>query len=97
SIGPLKVADIERALRAAGVTDVTVPKEWEGITLRVERGPMIDARYADARASLAQSPPFRLTTPPGFPVARFMEIAYRVLGKSPAEASYLSRKFVANP
>jgi hypothetical protein len=50
-----------------------------------------------ARLELSQAPPFKLMTPAGFPVGRFMEIAYRVFGKNAVEARDLSRKFVANP
>ena len=93
----VKVADLERALAAAGVTGISVPKDWEGVTLRVERGAEIDANYEDARMGLSQSAPFKLTTPSGFPVGEFMEIAYRLYGKSAADARDLSRKFIANP
>ena len=93
----VRVADLERALTAAGVTGVRVPADWEGVTLRVERGPEIAAEYHDARMGMTQSAPFKLTTPSGFPVGEFMEIAYRLYGKSAAEAGDLSRKFIANP
>jgi hypothetical protein len=93
----VKVADLERALSAAGVTGVRVPKEWDGATMRVERGPVVNADYEEAKAGLSQSPPFRLITPPGFPVGQFMEVAYRLFGKSATDARDLSRKFVENP
>jgi hypothetical protein len=93
----VKVADLERALSAAGVTGVRVPKEWDGATLRVERGPVVNANYEEAKAGLSQSPPFRLITSAGFPVGQFMEVAYRLFGKSAADARDLSRKFVENP
>src|SRR5215471_9436286 len=63
----IKVADLERALAAAGVTGVRVPREWDGVTLRVERGSEIDANYEDAKMGLSQSAPLKLTTPSGFP------------------------------
>jgi hypothetical protein len=94
---PLHVAEIERALEAAGVSGVSVPKEWEGTTLVAERGPIVLAEYPKAGLSLSQSPPFKMTTPAGFPVGRFMEMAYQVFGKNATEARELSRKFVANP
>lgn len=93
----VKVADLERALEASGVTGVRVPREWEGVTMRVERGPVIDADYEDAKMGISQSPPFRLITPSGFQVGQFMEIMYRLFGKSAADARDLSRKFVENP
>jgi hypothetical protein len=93
----VKVADLERALTTAGVVGVSVPKNWEGVTLRVERGPEISAEYEGAKMGMSQSAPLKLTTPSGFPVGEFMEIAYRLYGKSAADARDLSRKFVANP
>jgi hypothetical protein len=93
----VKVADLERALTTAGVAGVSVPKNWEGVTLRVERGPEISAEYEGAKMGMSQSAPLKLTTPSGFPVGEFMEIAYRLYGKSAADARDLSRKFVANP
>src|SRR5215467_3484579 len=93
----VRVADLERALAASGVTGVRVPREWEGVTLRVERGPVINADYEDAKMGISQSPPFRLITPSGFQVGQFMEIAYRLFGKSAPDARDLSRKFVENP
>src|SRR5205823_887015 len=93
----VKVADLERALTAAGIADVRVPGEWDGVTMRVEIGPRIDATYDDAKMGLSQSAPYRLVTPAGFPVGRFMETIYRVLGKSAPDARDLSRKFVENP
>jgi hypothetical protein len=93
----VKVADLERALAAAGIADVKVPRQWDGVTMRVEMGPTIRAMYGDGKMGLSQSPPYKLVTPAGFPVGRFMETIYRVLGKSAADARDLSRKFVANP
>jgi hypothetical protein len=93
----IKVAEIERALSASGVIGVHVPKEWDGATMRIERGPVVNADYDDAKAGLSQSPPFKLITPPGFPVGQFMEVAYRLFGKSAADARDMSRKFVENP
>jgi hypothetical protein len=97
TIAAIHTADIERALAAAGVSDLKVPKEWEGATLTAEVGPAVNIEYKDAMVELTESPPFKLTTPPGFPVARFMEIAYRIFGKGAAEARDLSLKFEANP
>jgi hypothetical protein len=93
----VKVADLERALAAAGIAGVRVPKDWEGVMLRVERGPEIAAEYDGAKMGISQSAPFKLTTPSGFPVGEFMEIAYRLYGRSATEARDLSRKFIANP
>ena len=92
---PLKVADIERALATAGVSDLTVPKEWEGTTLVMEAGPVIIANYDGVE--IMQSGPFRMTTPSGFQFGRFMEIAFRAFGRSADEARKLGVTFAANP
>jgi hypothetical protein len=93
----VRVTDLERALAATGIAGVRVPKDWEGVTLRVERGAEIDAEYENAKLALSQSSPLKLVTPSGFPISEFMEIAYRLYGKSAADARDLSRKFIANP
>jgi hypothetical protein len=92
---PLKVAEIERALAAAGVRDVTVPKEWEGTTLFAEGGPAVLADYGDIE--VIQSLPFRLTTPADFPFGRFMELTFRVFGRPEEEARRLGQQLAENP
>jgi hypothetical protein len=92
---PLKTADMERALASAGVSDITVPKEWEGLTLIAEAGPVVVADYNGVE--IMQSAPFRMNTPPGFQFGRFMEMAFRVFGRSASEARVLGAKFEANP
>jgi len=92
---PLKTADIERALARAGVTDIAVPKEWEGLTLTAEAGPVVVADYDGVQ--IMQSAPFQMNTPQGFQFGRFMEMAFRVFGRSADEAKVLGAKFEANP
>jgi hypothetical protein len=57
---PLKTADMERALARAGVSDIAVPKEWEGLTLIAEAGPVVVADYNGVQ--IVQSAPFRVNT-----------------------------------
>jgi hypothetical protein len=92
---PLKTADMERALARAGVSDLAVPKEWEGLTLVAEAGPVVLADYDGVQ--IMQSAPFRVNTPAGFQFGRFMEMAFRVFGRSADEAKTLGAKFEANP
>jgi hypothetical protein len=92
---PLKTADIERALAAAGVSDIAVPKQWEGLTLTAEAGPVVIADYDGVQ--IMQSAPFRMNTPPGFQFGRFMEMAFRVFGRPADEAKALGAKLEANP
>jgi len=92
---PLRVADIERALAAAGVSDIKVPGEWEGTTLVAEGGPVVVAEYDGVE--MMQSAPFRMAALSGFQFGRFMEIAFRVFGRSATEARALGDQFEANP
>jgi hypothetical protein len=92
---PLKTADIKRALAAAGVSDIEVPKDWEGLTLTAEAGPVVVADYDGVQ--IMQSAPFRMNTPPGFQFGRFMEMAFRVFGRPADEAKALGAKLEANP
>lgn len=92
---PLKTADIEGALAAAGISDIKVPAEWEGTTLVAEGGPVIVAQYEGVE--VMQSAPFRMTTAAGFKFGRFMEMAFRVFGRTASEARALGEKFEANP
>jgi hypothetical protein len=92
---PLKTADIERALATARVSDIAVPKEWEGLTLTAEAGPVVIADYDGVQ--IMQSAPFRMNTPPGFQFGRFMEMAFRVFGRPADEAKALGAKLEANP
>jgi hypothetical protein len=91
----LRIAEIEQALAVAGVTDVTVPREWEGTTLVAHGGPAVIAQYQDLE--LIQSAPFRMTTPAAFEFGRFMELAFRVFGREAGEARALGQRFAANP
>jgi hypothetical protein len=92
---PLKTGDMKSALSRAGVTDLEVPKEWEGLTLTAEAGPVVVADYDGVQ--IMQSAPFRVDTPAGFQFGRFMEMAFRVFGRSADESRTLGAKFEANP
>jgi hypothetical protein len=95
STRPLRIADIEQALAAANVSDVHVPKDWEGTILTAEAGPVVVASYDGVE--IMQSAPFRMDMPSGFRFGHFMEIAFRVFGRSAVEAKALGEKFEANP
>ena len=94
---PLKRAEVLAALTRAGITDVTVPDEWEGTVLTAEGGPVIMARYPEAGIEIMQLPPIRMNVPPDFPYERFMEIGFRLFGRNPKDAQTLAREIAANP
>ncbi|HEY1495699.1 MAG TPA: hypothetical protein VGF49_14200 [Candidatus Solibacter sp.] len=92
----IHVREVEAALRKVGAGDVQVPAEWEGVQLRTEIGPMVAADYPDD-VQVLQARPIELSIPPGFPLERFAEVAFRSLGVSVWEARALAQKFVRNP
>ena len=94
---PLNVDEINQALAAAGISDVTMRPEWNGAALTVEGGPVIVARYQEAGIELMQTAPLKMTTPPEFRFDQFMEVAFRVFGRSTTEARDLAQRLAANP
>jgi hypothetical protein len=89
-------AELSAALAKAGVSGVELPPEWEGASVRMELGPILNAEYGDG-TSVLQCPPFMLATTPGFDTTRFLEVFFRILGLDASEASRMRSKFAANP
>jgi hypothetical protein len=94
---PVRVKEVERALAAAGITDVVVPPAWEGVTLAAEGGPIVLAQYPEAMIEVAQLRPIRMTTPAGVHFDEFMEVGFRVFGRSARDAHTLAKEMLANP
>lgn len=100
--GPLHVrqtirrGDLAAALSRVGASDLDVPVEWDGVTLRATVGPMVIARYP-GDIEIVQMAPIELNIPAGFPLARFAETAFRAGGLSWWEARTLGREFAARP
>lgn len=92
----VRVKEIESALEKAGLRDVHVPAEWEGVTLRTDVGPMITADYPGG-INVLQVRPFELLVPRGFDLEKFAEIVFRSVGVSWWEARLMGRRFAANP
>jgi hypothetical protein len=92
----IHVRDIESALDKVGASDVHVPGEWEGLQLRTEIGPMVEANYAD-NIQILQARPIELSVPSGFALEDFAEAAFRSIGVSSWEARAMARKFTAHP
>lgn len=86
---------LSNALRDAGGSELTVPRNWEGPALGFQIGPVVEADYGDA--VLRQCQPILLVTPPDFSIRQFAEIAFRIGGMSPAQARGLSESFAENP
>jgi hypothetical protein len=95
STSPLDVPTIERALETAGVADVRVPPEWQGLTLTATGGPVVVLNY-DGLA-IMQLPPLEMTASARVHFGEFMAMAFRVFGRTSPEAHELGQKFEANP
>jgi len=91
----IELEALNQALRDGTVTDVTVPQDWEAVTIAIERGRGVLADYGDF--VIVQAPPLTLNTPSGFPVDQFVEVLFRVVGIDAPDARRLRQKFAANP
>jgi hypothetical protein len=91
----LRRADLLKALRKAGVSNVDVPAAWDGAPIGARVGPVVVADYG--QATLLQCRTIMLVVPPGFDTARFVQVALRILGVQDREARRMSEKFAANP
>jgi hypothetical protein len=87
-------ADLADALREAKAADVTVPQNWDRVTIAIEQGRAILADYGDFL--ITQGPPLTLNTPSGFPLDQFIEVLGRVLGMNAPAARTLRQNFAAN-
>ena len=84
------------ALRREGATDVAVPAEWNGTTLRAVIGPLVAAKYP-GEVEVLQTVPIRLEMPAAFPLERFAEVVFRAGGLAAAEARQLALEYARQP
>jgi len=89
------VEDLNRALRDAKAANVTVPQDWDGMTIAIQQGQGILADYGNFL--ITQAPPLTFSAPSGFPLDQFIEVLFRVVGLNAADARALRQKFAANP
>jgi hypothetical protein len=100
--GPVEIlqtihtAHLEAALARVGATDLDVPAEWNGITLRGLIGPLVVANYP-GEIEVLQTTAIRLEMPAGFQLARLAEIVFRTAGLSWWEARKLGEEYAARP
>jgi hypothetical protein len=92
----IRTRALEDALRREGVTDVAVPAEWDGTTLRGFIGPLVAANYP-GEVEVLQTVPIRLEMPAAFPLERFAEISFRAGGLPRAEAHQLAVAYARQP
>ena len=91
----IEIAALNQALRDGTVTNVTVPQDWDAVTIAIEQGRGVLADYGDFL--IVQAPPLTLNTPSGFPLDQFVEVLFRVVGINGPDARMLREKFAANP
>ena len=91
----IHIDELNAALRDSNASDITIPKEWDGIAITIQQGSGILTDFGDF--FITQAPPLTLTAPSGFPLDRFMEVIFRILGINATEASKLRERFAANP
>jgi hypothetical protein len=91
----VKVADLGLALRKAGITDQTVPPQWDGAQLALHTSAMVIAEWPDV--VLVQSQPLTLTAPASFDFAAYSALILRIMGVSPDEAQRLASQMGTAP
>ena len=91
----IELEALSQALHDGTVTNVTMPQDWEAVTIAIERGPGVLADYGDF--VIVQAPPPTLNTPSGFSLDQFVEVLFRVVGIDAPDARTLRQKFAANP
>jgi hypothetical protein len=91
----VKVADLSLALRKAGVTDQTVPPQWDGARLALHTSSIVIAEWPGI--VLVQSLPLTLTAPSGFDFSAFSALLLRVLGVGPDQALRLAQRMGTSP
>ena len=87
---------LEAALAREQATDIDVPAEWNGTSLRAVIGPMLVASYP-ADIEILQTAPIRLEMPADFPLERFAEVAFRAGGVPWREARQLAADYARQP
>jgi hypothetical protein len=91
----INVNELNAALRNAQATDVVLPQDWNNVKITIQQAAGILADYGNFL--LTQAPPLTITAPAGFPLDRFMEIVFRIVGMSAPDARALREKFATNP
>lgn len=92
----VRTNELKAALGRAGASDVVVPDQWDGLTIRASIGPMVTANYP-GEIQILQAKPAQLFLPAGLALERFAETALRSVGLSWWESRAVARRFAAQP
>lgn len=91
----LRTSDLELALRKAGVSDLQVPREWDGAELVVRIGSSVNAAWPEMGLIQAMDPV--IATPQGFDLARFATAILRAAGMDAGAGQKFGSQFVRSP
>jgi hypothetical protein len=91
----IRNADLALALRKTGITDLTVPPQWDGAQLTIHTSGVVIAEWPDIM--FAQSLPPTITVPPSFDFPAFSAMVLRILGVAPDEARRLAQRMGTAP
>jgi hypothetical protein len=91
----VKTADLQMALKKAGVSDQRVPSDWDGAQLILHTRPAVLAEWHDL--TLMQSRPPILSMPAAFDLGEFATAVLRAVGMDRAAAQQFGRGMAASP
>ena len=91
----VRTVDLELALRKAGVSDLSVPAQWNGAQLALHTSALVIAEWPDV--VFVQSLPLTLTAPSGFDFSAYSALVLRVVGVAPDEAQRLAQRVGTAP
>jgi hypothetical protein len=89
-------ADLDLALRKAGITSFDIPKQWDGAQLAYHQGTVVLATWPQ-EVTLMQCLPAAITVPPGFDLPAFAALILRAAGMPPKAAERYARRMAAAP
>ena len=91
----IRVADVELALRKAGVTNQPVPRAWEGARLELRIGSSVFAEWPDMMLIQALPPSYSASV--GLDIAEFGTVILRALGMPRGAAERFGRRMRETP
>jgi hypothetical protein len=94
-VSTVKAADLQAAVDREGVSDRSVPREWDGATIALHTSALVTAEYPDLQ--VVQCLPLAITTPPGFDFGAFSETLLRIVGLTPTDAHTFATQMVRTP
>jgi hypothetical protein len=91
----IDAAALQQALRQFGVSDITVPANWDSVSFEVRAGPAILTQYESF--TFAQSRSYTVASPAGASVSEVGTMALRIMGYSSTDVADVLNKVAADP